>query len=418
MRSRANKMLFFFSVKSASVSANENLLFFFPCFFAIFSINRSPLLVKKISLLFFCREFCGASLLLELSRILHKHTRTKNNLIITNMSAALTSSTFVGAKVSVAKTTTASKRVAFSVQANASGPKKVRIPISFFFCALKKSSSSLVSGGWWCVQILHFVQRESEIAHDFSPKRRWSGRVRVLETIDARVFRCESSLRTQLRAFLSVSTFARRRSTTRDRFRILFYFLRVFIWYAPLRPSSYRGGSILLEEAVQKTTKSVLPLSWGKKRKIKYRFVVVCLLWATTLTTTITDKIDDIFSSLHHNRVPNPRVAKPVSATRVPPKPVPPRRDATVRLATSTPWASATARRTSTNTPRSTYRKNSRRTATSTKVTCCTGRLRSPVSSVPVRSPSTWLPPCKKFEREKGRRGENFCRTKCFSKQE
>jgi hypothetical protein len=61
--------------------------------------------------------------------------------------------------------------------------------------------------------------------------------VRVLETIDARVFRCESSLRTQLRAFLSVSTFARRRSTTRDRFRILFYFLRVFIWYAPLRPS-------------------------------------------------------------------------------------------------------------------------------------------------------------------------------------
>ena len=68
MSSRANKKLFFFSVKSASVSANENLLFFFPCFFAIFSINRSPLLVKKISLLFFCREFCGASLLLlELS---------------------------------------------------------------------------------------------------------------------------------------------------------------------------------------------------------------------------------------------------------------------------------------------------------------------------------------------------------------
>ena len=53
------------------------------------------------------------------------------------MSAALTSSTFVGAKVSVAKTTTASKRVAFSVQANASGPKKVRIPISFFFVRLK-----------------------------------------------------------------------------------------------------------------------------------------------------------------------------------------------------------------------------------------------------------------------------------------
>ena len=60
------------------------------------------------------------------------------------MSAALTSSTFVGAKVSVAKTTTVSKRAAFSVQANASGPKRVRIPISFFFsffCTLKSSLS-------------------------------------------------------------------------------------------------------------------------------------------------------------------------------------------------------------------------------------------------------------------------------------
>ena len=76
---------------------------------------------------------------------LHKHTRTKNNLIITNMSAALTSSTFVGAKVSVAKTTTVSKRAAFSVQANASGPKRVRIPISFFFlffCTLKNLLAS------------------------------------------------------------------------------------------------------------------------------------------------------------------------------------------------------------------------------------------------------------------------------------
>ena len=157
MRSRANKKLFFFSVKSASVSANENLLFFFPCFFAIFSINRSPFGEENLSS-FFCREHTvePAFFWSFQPRILHKHTRTKNNLIITNMSAALTSSTFVGAKVSVAKTTTASKRVAFSVQANASGPKKVRIPISFFFCALKKSSSSLVSGGWWCVQIFAF----------------------------------------------------------------------------------------------------------------------------------------------------------------------------------------------------------------------------------------------------------------------
>lgn len=132
-----SKQLFFFQRKKRVCLGEWKSLVFFPCFFAIFSINnRSPFWRK--SLFFFCREFCGAiCLLLELSRILHKHTRTKNNLIITNMSAALTSSTFVGAKVSVAKTTTASKRVAFSVQANASGPKKVRIPISFFFVRLK-----------------------------------------------------------------------------------------------------------------------------------------------------------------------------------------------------------------------------------------------------------------------------------------
>jgi len=140
MRSRANTCCFF-SQSKARLSRRMKIscFFFLLVFLQIFSINRSPLLVKKISLLFFCREFCGASLLLELydESFLHKHTRTKNNLIITNMSAALTSSTFVGAKVSVAKTTTASKRVAFSVQANASGPKKVRIPISFFFVRLK-----------------------------------------------------------------------------------------------------------------------------------------------------------------------------------------------------------------------------------------------------------------------------------------
>ena len=136
MSSRANSCPSFAVKSASSVSANKNLSFFFPFFFAIFSINRSLFLFEE-NLSSFCRAFCGASVLLELSRILHKHTRTKNNLIITNMSAALTSSTFVGAKVSVAKTTTASKRVAFSVQANASGPKKVRIPISFFFVRLK-----------------------------------------------------------------------------------------------------------------------------------------------------------------------------------------------------------------------------------------------------------------------------------------
>ena len=54
MSSRANSCAF--AVKSASVfSANENLLFFFPCFFAIFSrINRSLLFEENLSS--FCVE--------------------------------------------------------------------------------------------------------------------------------------------------------------------------------------------------------------------------------------------------------------------------------------------------------------------------------------------------------------------------
>ena len=129
MRLRANSC-FFFSVKSASISANENLLFFFLVFLQffrsidlLFEENLSSVVESSVE---------PAFLSFDESPI---NTPYKNNLIITNMSAALTSSTFVGAKVSVAKTTTASKRVAFSVQANASGPKKVRIPISFFLCA-------------------------------------------------------------------------------------------------------------------------------------------------------------------------------------------------------------------------------------------------------------------------------------------
>lgn len=119
-----------FAVKSASISANENLVFF-PCFFCNF-FKRSPFEENLSSVVESSVE--PAFLSFAESSI---NTPYKNNLIITNMSAALTSSTFVGAKVSVAKTTTASKRVAFSVQANASGPKKVRIPISFFFVRLK-----------------------------------------------------------------------------------------------------------------------------------------------------------------------------------------------------------------------------------------------------------------------------------------
>ena len=62
-----------------------------------------------------------------------KNHPTRIHFITTIMSAALTSSTFVGAKVSVAKTTTVSKRAAFSVQASGAGPKRVRIPSRDFF---------------------------------------------------------------------------------------------------------------------------------------------------------------------------------------------------------------------------------------------------------------------------------------------
>ena len=137
-----SKQLCFCSQKRVCLLGEWKSLVFFSLFFCnFFDQSISFWWRKSLALLFFCREFCGASLLLELydESFLHKHTRTKNNLIITNMSAALTSSTFVGAKVSVAKTTTASKRVAFSVQANASGPKKVRIPISFFFSVRLKN---------------------------------------------------------------------------------------------------------------------------------------------------------------------------------------------------------------------------------------------------------------------------------------
>ena len=114
------------------------ILFFSLVFFLhFFSINRSPFFKENLSLLFVESSVEPSQPSFELETSIN--TPYKNNLIITNMSAALTSSTFVGAKVSVAKTTTASKRVAFSVQANASGPKKVRIPISFFFSVRLKN---------------------------------------------------------------------------------------------------------------------------------------------------------------------------------------------------------------------------------------------------------------------------------------
>ena len=63
--SKQNVVFFLSQKRVASVSANENLLFFFLVFLQFFR-SIDLLLVKKISLLFFCREFCGASLLLEL----------------------------------------------------------------------------------------------------------------------------------------------------------------------------------------------------------------------------------------------------------------------------------------------------------------------------------------------------------------
>ena len=132
-------VVFFLSQKRVCLGEWKSLVFFSLFFCNFFDQSISFWWSNKISLLFFVESSVEPAFFywsFQL-RILHKHTRTKNNLIITNMSAALTSSTFVGAKVSVAKTTTASKRVAFSVQANASGPKKVRIPIPFFFVRLK-----------------------------------------------------------------------------------------------------------------------------------------------------------------------------------------------------------------------------------------------------------------------------------------
>lgn len=132
---RANSC--FFSQSKARLSRRMKILFFFPCFFCNFFKTISFLeenLSSVVERVLWSQPAFLSFYFYDKSSI---NTPYKNNLIITNMSAALTSSTFVGAKVSVAKTTTASKRVAFSVQANASGPKKVRIPISFFFCALK-----------------------------------------------------------------------------------------------------------------------------------------------------------------------------------------------------------------------------------------------------------------------------------------
>ena len=59
MSSRANSCPSFAVKSASSVSANENLSFFFPCFFAIFSINRSLFLFEE-NLSSFCRAFCGA----------------------------------------------------------------------------------------------------------------------------------------------------------------------------------------------------------------------------------------------------------------------------------------------------------------------------------------------------------------------
>jgi len=70
MSSRANTVVFFLcSQKRVCQSRRMKIsCFFFLVFLQFFRSIDLPLLVKKISLLFFCtsREFCGASLLLEL----------------------------------------------------------------------------------------------------------------------------------------------------------------------------------------------------------------------------------------------------------------------------------------------------------------------------------------------------------------
>ena len=56
----------FFSQSKARLSRRIKISCFFFLVFLQFFRSIDLLLVKKISLLFFCREFCGASLLLEL----------------------------------------------------------------------------------------------------------------------------------------------------------------------------------------------------------------------------------------------------------------------------------------------------------------------------------------------------------------
>ena len=139
------------------------------------------------------------------------------------MSAALTSSTFVGAKVSVAKTTTVSKRAAFSVQANASGPKRVRIPISFFFsffCTLKNLQHRVrceSKEGRKC----QIVTEKNNLEISCERIRRDA---RVLGSIDRRSFERESISRVQSRVSLrGSSASARPRATDFDSLFIYFF---------------------------------------------------------------------------------------------------------------------------------------------------------------------------------------------------
>ena len=117
-------------------------IFFFPKDLSLFGPEDDQKTISFSKSLFFWFGRLWDDI--EIIRPLHK--KSPHAYITTIMSAALTSSTFVGAKVSVAKTTTVSKRAAFSVQANSSGPKRVRIPsrdFSLFF--------SLFFVRLWCV---------------------------------------------------------------------------------------------------------------------------------------------------------------------------------------------------------------------------------------------------------------------------
>lgn len=179
------------------------------------------------------------------------------------MSAALTSSTFVGAKVSVAKTTTVSKRAAFSVQANASGPKRVRIPISFFFLSFFCTLKSSLSRVRWA------KARRTRKCQIVTETKQFGNFVKAYSTRRAS-FGVDRSTLVRTREYLS-SSIARAferfecvRASARDRFRFIIIYFFIYL----IR--SFSRLSIRERERERKRGKKEKPIGCtGKEKKMK-----------------------------------------------------------------------------------------------------------------------------------------------------